>query len=167
MYITILLALFLLLRLNFALSYIARDTCQPYHATFNDSEAAAHAFYSRFIPVSPENSYALTENGLEMYLRKPEGRVTKSDGVNKELGSGATINSTFILYKGKVTFEVESPSIAGVIVAGILIGDTSFDEIDIEFVCGEPDHWQTNLFRSRSTQVSAGVQCLQFKGEGG
>ncbi|KAF8216441.1 concanavalin A-like lectin/glucanase domain-containing protein [Mycena galopus ATCC 62051] len=129
--------------LNFccALEHTIRDPCQQLDCiTFNDSEPASRAFYSYFEPISAENSYALRKNGLEIYLRKPES--------NDELGDGATINSTFTLDYGKVTFEVQSPTIAGVIVAGILIGDDSDDEIDIEFVCGEPKFWQTNLFVS-------------------
>ncbi|KAJ6591625.1 glycoside hydrolase [Mycena vulgaris] len=81
-----------------------------------------------------------------MYLDKPNGRVTTLAGANDKIGSGATINSTFTLSAGKITFQVSSPTVSGVIVAGILIGDTSYDELDIEFVCGEPDSWQTNLF---------------------
>ncbi|CAK5274035.1 unnamed protein product, partial [Mycena citricolor] len=58
-----------------------------------------------------------------------------------------TINSTFSIFNGKVTFLVEAPTISGVIVAGILIGDSgSSDEIDVELICGDPDTWQTNLF---------------------
>ncbi|KAJ7155458.1 glycoside hydrolase family 16 protein [Mycena crocata] len=117
--------------------------CQPFHTgtTFD-----AASFSSHFTPISPEGSYALTDKGLEMYLYKPNGHVTTSAGVNDKIGNGATINSTFVLSSGKVTFQVSSPLLSGVIVAGILIGDTSEDEVDVEFVCGEPNSWQTNLF---------------------
>ncbi|KAJ7668360.1 glycoside hydrolase family 16 protein [Mycena rosella] len=118
--------------------------CQPLHIVFDQS--ASPSFNSHFTAISPEGSYALTDKGLEMNLYKPNGRVTTSAGVNDKIGDGATINSTFTLSAGKVTFQVSSPTVSGVIVAGILIGDTSLDEIDIEFVCGEPDSWQTNLF---------------------
>ncbi|KAJ7180633.1 glycoside hydrolase family 16 protein [Mycena filopes] len=120
--------------------------CEPFHITFEQSTSPA--FYSNFVPISPEGSYDLTANGLELYLDKPDGPVTtsKDKGVNDKVGNGATINSTFVLSSGKATFEVSSPTISGVIVAGILIGDTSCDELDIEFVCGEPTSWQTNLF---------------------
>ncbi|KAJ7760520.1 glycoside hydrolase family 16 protein [Mycena metata] len=120
--------------------------CEPFHITFGPSTSAD--FYSNFAPISSKGSYALTDSGLEMYLDKPDGNVTTESGVNDEVGRGSTINSTFILSFGKVTFEVLSPTIPGVIVAGILIGDTSDDEIDIEFVCSEPTEWQTNLFVS-------------------
>ncbi|KAF7370643.1 Glycoside hydrolase family 16 protein [Mycena sanguinolenta] len=138
---------FIILDLSHALKHTTRETCQRLdRITFDDSDSASRAFYSNFIPISPDNSYALTSNGLELYLYKPEGRVTTSDGVNDQLANGATINSTFIFDYGKVTFEVESPTIHGVIVAGIMIGDESEDEIDIEHVCAEPKSWQTNVF---------------------
>jgi beta-glucanase (GH16 family) len=61
-----------------------------------------------------------------------------------------------------VTFKIESPALRGAVVAVILIGkyrtrcgpinttsllgDTSDDEIDIEYICSEPHTWQTNVF---------------------
>lgn len=65
---------------------------------------------------------------------------------------------------GKVTFEVSSPVVAGVVTAVILIGKHAHsisghkpqpshpfiadehDEIDIEMLGGDPSHWQTNVF---------------------
>lgn len=47
--------------------------------------------------ISPADSYSTTANGLELYLKKPAGRVTTHDGVNDQLGSGATANSSFLL----------------------------------------------------------------------
>ncbi|KAJ7876789.1 concanavalin A-like lectin/glucanase [Mycena leptocephala] len=135
-----------------------RATCQPFSITFDQS--ASPGFYSHFIPISPEDSYALTDNGLEMYLHKPQGRVTTSDGVNDQIGNGATINSTTTLVNGKVTFGVQvSSPVAGVIVAGIIIGDESSDEVDIEFICAEPSSWQTNIFVSdpRESRPEYGV----------
>ncbi|KAJ7091321.1 glycoside hydrolase family 16 protein [Mycena belliarum] len=117
--------------------------CQPLQARFSD---APSSFNSYFTPISPEGSYSVTDAGLEMYLFKPDGRVTKSAGANDRLGNGATINSTFTLSAGKVTIQMSAPTVAGVITAAILIGDSSSDEIDVELVCGEPNSWQTNLF---------------------
>ncbi|KAJ7252750.1 concanavalin A-like lectin/glucanase [Mycena haematopus] len=152
---------FILLNSSYALGYTIRKLCQHLDRTitFDDSESASRAFYSNFIPISPNNSYSLTNNGLELYLYKPEGRVITSDGVNDKQGSGSTINSTFAFNYGKVTFEVESPTVDGVIVAGIMIGDGSDDEVDIEFVCAEPTSWQTNVFVSdpRSPKPLYGV----------
>jgi len=44
-----------------------------------------------------------------------------------------------------VTFQIQAPSVAGVVVAAILISDEG-DEIDVELVCGDPHHWQTNVY---------------------
>jgi beta-glucanase (GH16 family) len=64
---------------------------------------------------------------------------------------------------GKVTYEVSSPLVAGVVTAVILIGSSypflqlmhaqlipqiadERDEIDVELLGGDPAHWQTNVF---------------------
>ncbi|KAJ6610234.1 glycoside hydrolase family 16 protein [Mycena sp. CBHHK59/15] len=145
----------------YASDHNTRDSgsqCQSFHTSFDQSSMypspGAH-----FIPISPEGSYSLTSSGLELYLHKPEGPVTTATGVNDKIGNGATINSTFVLFNGKVTIQASSPTISGVVVASILIGDSSSDEVDIEFICGEPTKWQTNLFvpDPRDTQPAYGV----------
>ncbi|KAJ7334087.1 glycoside hydrolase family 16 protein [Mycena albidolilacea] len=146
MHITILIALLSLTHLNLGYAHTTLETCEEYHVTFDGSELASESFDSHFITISPAKSYALTNNGLEIYLHKPEGHVTTSNGTNDKLGDGATIHSTFTLFHGKVTFKIESPALPGAIVAVILIGDTSNDEIDIEYICSEPHTWQTNVF---------------------
>lgn len=66
-----------------------------------------------------------------------------------------------MLYRyGRVTFEVAAPKVAGIVTAAILIG-TSFipvsnktqydaadehDEIDVELLGGDANHWQTNIY---------------------
>ncbi|KAJ7765378.1 glycoside hydrolase [Mycena maculata] len=147
MYITTLLVLILVFGVT--LCHTSQDIacsaqCHPFRSTFD-----ASSFNSHFVPISPEGSYALTNNGLEMYLYKPNGRVTTSAGVNDETGEGATINSTCTLCSGSVTYEIQvlPPLCAGVVVAGILIGDwESDDEIDIEILTARPNSWQTNVF---------------------
>lgn len=64
---------------------------------------------------------------------------------------------------GKVTFEVSSPLVGGVVTAVILLGNSNnfcshrrlahiqsladeHDEIDVELLGGDPSHWQTNIF---------------------
>ncbi|KAJ7890582.1 concanavalin A-like lectin/glucanase [Mycena olivaceomarginata] len=118
MHITILIALLSLTYLNFGYAHTTLETCEEYHVTFDGSELASRSFDSHFIPISPAKSYALTNNGLEIYLHKPEGHVTTLNG---KLGDGATINSTFTLFHGKVSFKIESPALRGAIVAVILI----------------------------------------------
>ncbi|KAJ6581445.1 glycoside hydrolase [Mycena capillaripes] len=143
MHISITLAFFWLLYITS--SYASEhSTCRPLDITFDESSSPS--FDSHFVPISPADSYSLTSNGLELYLYKPNGHVTTSAGVNDKMGNGATINSTFTLYTGKVTVQVASPTVAGVVVAWIWIGDDSSDEIDVELICGEPTSWQTNLF---------------------
>jgi hypothetical protein len=107
MHFTILLAFLSLnsIHLSYALEHSTRGACQPFSITFDQS--ASPGFYSHFIPISPEDSYALTDNGLEMYLYKPKGRVTTSDGVNDQIGNGATINSTTTLVCVPHHFELK------------------------------------------------------------
>ncbi|KAJ6493589.1 glycoside hydrolase family 16 protein [Mycena vitilis] len=146
MHFSILLAFLCLLRVNSSYAAVHSSTqCEPLHYIFDQSTAPI--FYSHFTPISPKGSYALTSNGLELYLDKPDGHVTNKSGVNDKISGGATVNSTFVLDAGKVTVEVQvSPLVSGVIVAWILIGDKSLDEVDVELICGERDSWQTNLF---------------------
>jgi beta-glucanase (GH16 family) len=68
-----------------------------------------------------------------------------------------------LLSYGKVTYEVSSPLVAGVVTAVILIGSygrcfnscppsshneiaDERDEIDVELLGGDPSHWQANVF---------------------
>lgn len=69
--------------------------CQPFHSSFPPSSVSSGN--SPFVAVSPQGSYGITENGLELYLRKPQGPVKTHDGVNDKIADGATINSTFAL----------------------------------------------------------------------
>ncbi|KAH9817345.1 family 16 glycoside hydrolase [Melampsora americana] len=88
--------------------------------------------------------------GVELILQPPAGPVTTSkDGsTNDKLGDGATINSTFALLYGKVTFTLQASSVPGSVTAAVLIGTKTDDEIDVEILGGDPTHWQTNVFRS-------------------
>jgi len=128
--------------------------CKPFYTTFDFpsyriansiSEAGPYTTSTSFVAISPIGSYQTTYAGLELYLTKPDGKITTTKGVNDKIAPGATINSTFTLLYGKVTFEVAAPTVAGIITAVILMADQG-DEIDVELVGGDPAHWQTNMF---------------------
>ena len=50
-----------------------------------------------FVGITPERSYKMGPNGLELILEKPPGKITTKDGVNNKVAEGATVNSTFTL----------------------------------------------------------------------
>ncbi|THG96618.1 hypothetical protein EW026_g5238 [Hermanssonia centrifuga] len=82
---------------------------------------------------------------MKLFLGTPEGTVKTKHGVNDKVAEGATVNSTFTMLYGKMSFEVAAPSVPGVVTAVILIAD-EHDEIDVELLGGDPSHWQTNIF---------------------
>ncbi|KAJ3718993.1 glycosyl hydrolases family 16-domain-containing protein [Lentinula raphanica] len=147
--------------LNSAHSLHGRDNprhCQPFHTSFSDPSAVADSnadpSNSPFVALSPPETYAITENGLEMYLRRPKGEVHSANGMNDNLGEAATINSTFSMNSGKVTYEVSCDFVPGVVCAFILIdsveasdGEMHLDEIDVELVGSGSARWQTNIFK--------------------
>lgn len=79
--------------------------CTPMTSTFPPSDFASGGLLSLssspapFVATSPEGSYEATGDGLVLYLEKPQGTVTKTDGgkTNSITGNGATVNSTFLL----------------------------------------------------------------------
>ncbi|KAF8519666.1 glycoside hydrolase family 16 protein [Gautieria morchelliformis] len=124
--------------------------CTPFSTSFSPGSITSGKTSSAptppFIAITPSDSFTTTKDGLSMFLRKPPGDITRTDGVNSQLGEGTTINSTFTLLYGKVTFEVSFPTLVpGVVVAVILIAD-EHDEIDIEMIGGDADHWQSNVY---------------------
>ncbi|KAJ8482587.1 hypothetical protein ONZ45_g14899 [Pleurotus djamor] len=136
--------------------------CQPMRTTFSSASDISEGGNTPFIMKTDSDSYALTSEGLELYLRKPDGPVTATKGVNDKLGLNSAVNSTFELSYGKVSYEVSAPvgrGRGGIITAIILMGD-SHDEIDIELLSGDPSHWQTNAFApaESDTQPLYGVQ---------
>ncbi|TDL19762.1 concanavalin A-like lectin/glucanase [Rickenella mellea] len=134
--------------------------CNPFSTNFTAGSVSQHPLNSYttlqstgspFIAISPRNSYdTASGGGLTLYLRKPKGEVETHDGVNNIVSDGATINSTFVLQYGKVTFDVKAPTIAGVVTAAILIAD-QHDEIDVELVGGDPHRWQSNIYAPKSS----------------
>ncbi|KAK0203022.1 concanavalin A-like lectin/glucanase [Desarmillaria ectypa] len=99
-----------------------------------------------FIAISPKGSFTTGNGAVELRHQKPDGDVTAKDGINDKVGMAATINVTKPMSHGKVTFVAETPKVAGIVSAMLLIGSDSQDEIDTEILGGDVDHWQTNFF---------------------
>ena len=70
--------------------------CQPYDSTFSPGDVSATSNSAPFIAVSPPGTYDVTNDGLQMFLQKPEGKITKQGNTNNVQGTGATINSTLL-----------------------------------------------------------------------
>lgn len=95
--------------------------CQPLKTSFSDASSVAANLSASFVAVSPEESYQVGKSGLELLLKGPDGNVISEGGVNDELGTGATVNSTFFLLYGVVTFEIAAPPVPGIVTAAILL----------------------------------------------
>ncbi|KAI0085831.1 glycosyl hydrolases family 16-domain-containing protein [Irpex rosettiformis] len=120
--------------------------CAPFHSAFQHSDISSNSFTSTpFVAVSPRGSYNVGSNGLELYLEKPNKPVKMKDGVNDFVAEGATVNSTFSVLYGKISFELSAPTVPGVVTAAIMLAD-QHDEIDIELLGGDTTHWQSNIF---------------------
>ncbi|GLB41786.1 putative glycosyl hydrolases family 16 [Lyophyllum shimeji] len=135
--------------------------CEPFYTTFNFSsyriansisQTSPYPPSTSFVALSSIGAYQTTDRGLELYISKPDGEITTTNGTNDKIASGAAVNSTFTLLYGKVTFEVIAPAVPGIITAVILIGDQG-DEIDVELLGGDPAHWQTNMFAPRPSDL--------------
>lgn len=84
-----------------------QSTCRPFNSTFSQSDISQD-FYTPFIGISPPETYEATGDGLEMFLKKPQGPITRQGHVNSEIGEGATINSTFTMqYVASVLLHIE------------------------------------------------------------
>ncbi|KAF7308814.1 Glycoside hydrolase family 16 protein [Mycena kentingensis (nom. inval.)] len=113
---------------NYALA--RRAKCIPFQADFTAPDAQS-VFAQQFTLV--DGTYGLTKNGLEIYLYKPSehrGEIEPDERIDK----------------GTLTFTLASPTVAGIVTAGILIGTSTLDEIDMEHICAEHNSFQTNMF---------------------
>ncbi|SJL03436.1 uncharacterized protein ARMOST_06791 [Armillaria ostoyae] len=146
MFILSLYGLLLVLTYGWTAEASGDTSCQPFHTTFPSGSVSNTGSDSLFRALSPPETYETGDDGLAMYLLKPEGPVKRTGNVNDKIGQGATINSTELCVHGKLSFEVTAPTISGVVTAIILIGSDSFDEIDVELLGGDPTHWSTNVF---------------------
>ena len=73
-----------------------RSSCQPFSSTFSQFDVS-RSFFTPFVGVSPPDTYRATGDGLEMFLKRPEGAITRKGHVNSVVGEGATLNSTFTM----------------------------------------------------------------------
>lgn len=74
-----------------------RRNCQALNTSFDSPSIISRDGSSAFEAISPEGSYKISDSGLELYLRRPQGKITTQDGINNIVADGATINSTFTL----------------------------------------------------------------------
>ena len=89
-----------------------RSHCTPFHSKFPASDVSSSGNYAPFVVVSPPGSYSVDETGLQLYLKKPVGKITTKDGVNNVVADGATVNSTFtMLYVTSLPDRVLRPDI--------------------------------------------------------
>lgn len=73
--------------------------CTPFKTTFTPGSVASKGSSSSepFVAVSPDGSWALGDEGLELYMERPKGGVKSGGGVNDVVADGATVNSTFTM----------------------------------------------------------------------
>lgn len=119
------LALFTALALSPAHARLALSSrysqCEPFQTSFAPGVVSASPG-TPFLALSPPGSYSTDAHDLQLYLTKPSGTVTTTDGVNNVVGEGATVNSTFTFLYGRVTYTLAAPVVPGVVTAAILIG---------------------------------------------
>ncbi|KAH9829986.1 concanavalin A-like lectin/glucanase [Rhodofomes roseus] len=119
--------------------------CEPFESSFAPGDVSGNTDTS-FLALTPSGSYSTSDHKLQLYLERPQGKITTKNGVNDKLGEGATVNSTFTFLYGRVTYTIAAPPVvSGVVTAAILIADEG-DEVDVELLGGDPSHWQTNVY---------------------
>jgi len=118
--------------------------CEPFQSSFASGDVSGNSG-APFLALSPSGSYSTVGHQLQLYLERPQGKVTTEDGVNDKLGEGATVNSTFTFLYGRATFTIAAPVVPGAVTAAILIADQG-DEVDVELLGGDSSHWQTNVY---------------------
>lgn len=82
--------------------------------------------------VDPPSNFGQYENDL-------------GETLNTELGTGFGMNSTFYMQFGRVTARMRASTMPGIITNFVNMADNG-DEIDIEFVGGHPNRFESNYF---------------------
>lgn len=120
--------------------------CTPMVEKFQSSRLPASWIQ---LSTNPQAHKMIPGGGVNLALNPPVGPVLlSSDGkTNDKLGDGSTLNSTYSFLYGKVSLTVAASDVPGAVVALVLFGTTTADEIDIEILGGDSGHWQTNVFR--------------------
>jgi hypothetical protein len=70
--------------------------CTPFATGFPAGSVSSESS-APFIGITPADSFSITEDGLSMFLKRPDGEIITTGGVNSQVGQGTTINSTFTL----------------------------------------------------------------------
>ena len=70
--------------------------CEPINTNFTASDVS-RSLDVPFQVVSPEGSYSVNNEGLKLYLEKPQTTVHTKGGINDVVAEGATVNSTFYM----------------------------------------------------------------------
>lgn len=82
-------------------TYYPRSSgCTPFKSSFPSGSVASKEASNPsepFVALSPDGSWAVGGDGLELYLQRPKGEVNTKDGVNDVVADGATVNSTFTM----------------------------------------------------------------------
>ena len=77
----------------------ARNGCQPFTSTFPPSDVSGNGLTALlgapFVSIGAPGSYSTDGDGLQLFLKKPEGPITQDGHTNSVVGTGATISSTF------------------------------------------------------------------------
>ncbi|KNE91482.1 hypothetical protein PSTG_15112 [Puccinia striiformis f. sp. tritici PST-78] len=120
--------------------------CTPMSETFKSSRLPPSWIQ---LSTNPQAHKMIAGGGVNLALNPPKGPVSLSADkkTNDKLGDGSTLNSTYSFLYGKVSLTVAASDVPGAVVALVLFGTTTADEIDIEILGGDPTHWQTNVFR--------------------
>ncbi|KAI8336274.1 concanavalin A-like lectin/glucanase domain-containing protein [Chlamydoabsidia padenii] len=137
----------------------ARGKCKAMKTDFRKSHAGWKALDS-------SKMYAFTKNGLELKLLKPKKYIRKIDPATKlpynvYAGDGATFNYTTYLQYGSFSATIKPATVPGAVTAFIGIGNGG-DEIDYEFLGGNKDNIQSNIFWGKKITygVNSGIHAL-------
>ncbi|RUS15691.1 concanavalin A-like lectin/glucanase domain-containing protein [Endogone sp. FLAS-F59071] len=127
-----------------------KPVCRSYTETFQKAKIISEDDYNGkqsvdWIDLSDDSkTWKQTSQGLQMNLLKPSQYVPLK-GYNKYVGNGATLNSSHLMQYGSVSAFIKVASVPGSVTAFITMSNGG-DEIDVEWVGGDSDHFQSNYF---------------------
>ncbi|KAI9617587.1 hypothetical protein H4Q26_012885 [Puccinia striiformis f. sp. tritici PST-130] len=136
-------------RLHFSLLLLALCSglsdvlCSPAAPASRNETVTASRNIASFVDSTIHQSQAhkmIAGGGVNLALNPPKGPVSLSADkkTNDKLGDGSTLNSTYSFLYGKVSLTVAASDVPGAVVALVLFGTTTADEIDIEILGGDP-----------------------------
>ncbi|CAG8508548.1 11777_t:CDS:2 [Ambispora gerdemannii] len=132
-----------------------KNICRSYSQNFSEARIVEHTDYQNdpktadWINLSgTKGTYSLDGGNLNMILQPPssyEKITTQYHPYNSKLGTGLTLNSTYMIHYGKVSAKIKSSSLGGVVTAYITMSPNG-DEIDWELVGNDTLHAQSNWY---------------------